>query len=399
MHGQFVTSELKTDQGYIGPHEYCDGESFRIEAANHQFTFYPGGADRLQALIETIEKAERSLDIFYYMFQDDRAGHKVRDALAAASKRGVKVRLIIDDFGSDAPSSFFEPLTQAGGEFAVFSAAWNVRYLVRNHQKFVIADEACVMTGGSNVSDHYFDPPTDNGWCDLGVRIEGEVVAKFSEWFVLLRDWTLSNGSQFRRVRKMVRQWDAGDGPVQLLMGGPFIRRDSWSYSFRKDLARAKRFDGVTAYFGPPLSFRRQIGKAAKRGDARLITAGKSDLDGTIDVARLFYKRLLKAGARIREFQPCKLHMKLLVADNASYFGSANLDRRSIRINVELMVRVEDDGLAERLREFIDHLEDASIVVDEKWYRENTSFFTRLRWRFYHAVSLLDYRLARQASA
>ncbi|MEE4200873.1 phospholipase D-like domain-containing protein [Erythrobacter sp.] len=379
--------------------DYQDSESFQVEACDHVFTFYPAGSDRLEALLDHIAQAEQTLDIFYYMFQDDRSGTKVRDALVDAAKGGVKVSLIVDDFGSDAPPEFFEPIVDAGGAFAIFSADWNVRYLVRNHQKFAIADNIRVMTGGSNVSDHYYKPPSENGWCDLGVAIEGEIAEKFTEWFELLSEWSRSDGSQFRRIRRMIRNWDPGSGDVQLLMGGPLIRRSHWSYRFKRDMVKASRLDMVTAYFGPPRSFRRAIAKVAKRGKVRLIAAGKSDIDGTISVARLFYNRLIKAGAAIYEFQPCKLHMKLLVVDDHSYFGSANLDRRSVRINIELMVRVTDQAMAKRLREFVDHLQEASIAADRDWYRQNSSLLRRIGWRLYHWLSLADYRVARVAVA
>ncbi|BDI59475.1 phospholipase D-like domain-containing protein [Qipengyuania nanhaisediminis] len=393
-----MTKDNSSTAGCSTEPEYCDSDPFEVSACDHCFRFYPSGADRLDALLDHIASAERTLDVFYYMFQDDDSGTKVRDALASAAARGVSVSLVIDDFGSDAPAEFFEPLTRAGGKFAVFLADWNVRYLIRNHQKFAIADNARVMTGGSNVSDHYYNPPEENGWCDLGVLIEGEIAKKFSEWFALLEDWTRSKGSQFRRIRNMIRNWDPGDGKVKLLMGGPFLRRSHWAYRFKQDLADARRLNAVTAYFGPSRSFRRAIAKVAMRGKARLVLAGKSDLEGTIFVARLFYRRLIKAGVRLLEFQPCKLHMKLIVVDAFSYFGSANLDRRSTRINIELMVRVEDEELAARLREFIDYLSEATVEADEQWYRENSGFFHRLRWRMYHMLSLADYRLARAAS-
>ncbi|AWW72878.1 cardiolipin synthase B [Erythrobacter sp. KY5] len=379
--------------------DYCDPDPFEVSAQRHHFKFFPRGKDRLEALLKHIQDARETLDVFYYMFQDDVSGTKVRDALAEAASRGVDVSLVVDDFGTDAAPTFFEPIVEAGGRFSIFSADWNVRYLVRNHQKFAIADNTRVMTGGSNVSDHYFAVPADNGWCDLGVLIEGPVAQRFTEWFKLIKDWTESDGSQFRRVRQMIRDWDSGEDGVQLLMGGPLIRRSHWSYAFKKDLSKARRLDVVTAYFGPPRSFRRAIAKVARRGKVRLIAAGKSDLDGTIAVARMFYKRLIKAGAAIFEFQPCKLHMKLLVVDDASYFGSANLDRRSVRINIELMVRVEDEALAARLREFMDGLQEQSVAADRQWYKQHSSFLKRLRWRLFHWISLADYRAARAAAS
>ncbi|MEL7444566.1 MAG: phosphatidylserine/phosphatidylglycerophosphate/cardiolipin synthase family protein [Pseudomonadota bacterium] len=383
------------DPAKTPPSTYKDADSFQVQAAEHAFTFYPRGSDRLAALIDHIECAQCSLYMFYYMFQHDDSGTQVRDTLVSAAKRGLDVHLIIDAFGSDAPDHFFEPLVAAGARFSVFAADWNVRYLIRNHQKFAIADGVRVMTGGANISDHYFDTPQNNGWCDLGVAIEGSVVQQFVRWFALMRAWTEGEGSQFRRIRKMVNRWDPGEGPVQLLVGGPLVRRGNWAWWFKKDLVHGSRLDTVSAYFSPPGSIRRLIARLAVRGDARLVTAGKSDIGATIDVARLHYKKLLRAGARIFEFQPCKLHMKLLVVDDISYFGSANLDKRSVRLNVELMLRVQDEGLADQLRTFIDTLEGASMEVDDQWYSEQATFWNRLKWRLTYLVSLADYRVTR----
>lgn len=384
------------DPSHTPASDYRDYGSFEVKACHHTFTFYPSGSDRLEALVDHINNAKRTLDVFYYMFQHDDSGHRVRDALIDVANRGVEVHLIIDDFGSDAPRDFFEPLIEAGGRFSVFSARWNVRYLIRNHQKFAIADNAHVMTGGSNVSDHYFDPPEKNGWCDLGVGIEGPVAQKFTEWFNQISDWIECEGSEFRRLRNLLRTWDPGDGPVQLLLGGPSIQTRNWALEFKRDLAVASRLDLVTAYFTPPGSIRRLIGKLARRGRARLVLAGKSDLDATIAVARLHYKPLLKAGVEIAEFQPCKLHMKLMVIDGISYFGSANLDKRSIRINVELMVRVQDEGLADRLRGLVDHIETASMSVTPEWYAQTATPLARLRWRLAYGLAMTDYWMARR---
>jgi len=378
---------------------YRDPAPFHVAAQGHSFTFYPAGADRLAALLALIEGAQTSLLVFYYLFDSDTSGTAVRDALVAAAKRGVAVSLIIDDFGNDAGAAFFAPLTEAGGQFAIFSPKWGTRYLVRNHQKFAIADEARVMTGGANVSDHYFSPPADNGWCDLSVLIEGAVVAQFVRWWRLLSDWVDSDAkgrvSRLRHLRDIVREWDGGDGPVRLLVGGPLVRRGHWAWVLRRDLVTARRLDTVSAYFSPPRSLRRQIAQVARRGEARMVMAGKSDISAAIDMARRQYKQLLRAGARVFEFQPCKLHMKLLVVDDASYIGSANLDKRSFRINVELMVRVEDAGLAAELRKLIDHMEESSQPVTREWYARKATLFNRMRWRVAYWMSLADYRVSK----
>lgn len=378
---------------------YCDLDPFSLEAQGHSLTFYPHGQDRLKALLKLIDGAQQSLQMFYYLFDRDVSGTAVRNALVNAAARGVKVQVVIDHFGNDAGVDFFDPLVEAGGVFFEFSPRLGWQYLVRNHQKIVIADGARVMTGGANVSDHYFAIPADNGWCDLSVIIEGPVVDKFSEWFGLVHDWVESEATgrirRLRHLRDIVRTWDGGEGPVRLLVGGPLVRGSHWAWQFRKDLAQAKRLDTVSAYFAPPRSFRRQFAQLARRGQVRMVMAGKSDMEAAIDMARMFYKKLLKSGARIFEFQPCKLHMKLLVVDDTSYFGSANLDKRSFRINVELMVRIEDAELAAKLRGLIDHMEEASQPITPKWYAREATLFNRIRWRLAYWMSLADYRVSK----
>lgn len=376
---------------------YRDPAPFEVAAHDHRFTFYPAGIDRLAALIEHIDGAKRSLDVMFYMFQADEAGTTIRDALLSAAGRGVKVHLIVDDFGSDAPKSFFQPLVDAGGQFNLFQSRWNVRYLVRNHQKFVIADEDRVMTGGFNASDHYFKPPEENGWSDLGVVVEGPAVSRFNEWFSMLKDWTEDDAAQFRAIRKLIREWEPGNGPVQLLLGGPTRTISTWAQRLRRDLGQGQRLDLVMAYFSPSRKIRKFIQRLAARGNARLIMAGKTDNGVTIGASRSFYGRLLQSGAHIAEFQPCKLHMKLLVIDDITYFGSANMDMRSVRLNLELMLRIEDAALADKMREMIDQMEAHSTPITEEWYAKRATWFNRLRWRIAHIlVSVIDYTVTRR---
>ncbi|MCU0948312.1 MAG: cardiolipin synthase B [Porphyrobacter sp.] len=391
---------------------YVDLASFVVSTAGHSFTFHPGGAARLEALLALIAGARSRLEVFYYLFAADGSGTTVRDALVAAAQRGVAVHLVVDDFGNDAGTGFFAPLTEAGATFAIFSPRWGMRYLVRNHQKFAIADGVRVLTGGANVSDHYFNPPAQNGWCDLAVVIEGPVVERFSAWFALLASWVAGEAQgrirQLQRLRALVKQWDGrvtDETPgadeasaVRLLVGGPLVRRGHWASVFGQDLMRAQRLDTVSAYFAPPRSIRNLIAAVARRGAVRMVMAGKSDFGAAIDMARLLYGGLLKAGVRLFEFQPCKLHMKLLVADDISYVGSANLDKRSFRVNVELMVRIEDAGLAAELRGLIDHLAAASEQVTPQWYAQRATLLNRVRWQVIYWLSLADYRISRLAT-
>ena len=151
------------------------------------------------------------------------------------------------------------------------------------------------------------------------------------------------------------------------------------------------------AYFSPPRSIRRLIRMLARKNHARLVMAGRSDNTTTIGASRALYGALLRDDVELFEFDVCKLHTKLLVVDDVTYFGSANFDLRSIRLNLELMVRIEDAELAARMRTAIAHMADASKSITREWHRENATLINRIRWRLsWFLVSVLDYTVARR---
>ncbi len=373
---------------------------FAVSAHGHEFEFLPDGVHRFDALLALIGRAEQTLDLFYYMFQDDPAGRIVRDALVKAQQRGVSVHLVVDRFGTDADEEFFQPIVDAGGRFAVFNPRWNVRYLIRNHQKMTIVDREIALLGGFNISEHYFQPPEENGWADLGVVVKGPVVDDVCRWFGQVSDWTENRNRQYRAIRTMVRDWEPGEGPVQFLAGGPTRVPSSLVRNIKQDLAGGRRLDMAMAYFSPPRSFRRLIRKLARRGTARLVMAGKSDNGATIAAARATYGALLRSRAKVYEFQPCKLHMKLIVIDDATYFGSANFDHRSLRINMELMVRVESAELADQVRAMVDTMVAASEEITPALHNRRRGLLGGLQWLLgWMLVSVIDYTVARRLNA
>ena len=376
---------------------FRDPEPFTVEAQGHVLTFYPGGRDRLEALIGMIDGARERLELAFYIFATDACAVRVRDALTTAARRGVDVRLIVDGFGTPAGREFFAPMIEAGGTFCRFIAKWTRRYLIRNHQKIVIADGKVAMLGGFNVEDSYFAPPGEDGWNDIAFTVEGPVVARIGAWFGELEDWASRPNAQFRAIVRMVSQWDSGTGPVQILMGGPTRGLSSWAREVGRDLAGGERLDMTMAYFSPPRRLQRRIHEVARRGHTRLLFPARSDNGATIGAARALYGKLLRAGARIWEFQPCKLHTKLIVLDDVCYLGSANFDMRSLYLNLEIMLRIEDAGLAERLRRYFEHHLAAAEEITPAIHAARATWLNRLRWRAsWFLVAVVDYTVSRR---
>lgn len=370
---------------------------FRVNAAGQDLTFYPGGEERREALFALVASARERLDVCFYIFAEDQIGAEFRDALCAAARRGVEVTLIIDRFGAAASDEFLRPLTECGGRFMCFSPRWTQRYLIRNHQKVVIADGTRAMFGGFNIEDDYFISASDGGWNDLAVIIEGSAVEGLNQWFARLREWTANEHTRFRTIRRAVRHWNWGDDRVRWLIGGPTRGLSPWARDISAALAKGDRLDVFMAYFSPPRALCRRIERLARRGQVRLLMAAKSDNGATIGATRALYSGLLESGACIWEFTPTKLHTKLIVLDDAVYLGSANFDMRSLYINLELVLKIEDHALAERMRAFFtEHLE-ASERITPELHRQRATLFNRARWwAGWVLVSVIDYTITRK---
>ena len=354
---------------------------------------------RLQALLSLINEAQESIKLVIYIYKNDQTGLEIRDALVAAAMRGVEIKLIIDSFGSsDTTDEFFAPLVSAGGRYIWFSSKWNLGYFIRTHQKAVIADRKRAVIGGFNIADTYFGRAGDKSWEDYGLEIIGDKV----EQLAVHVDELFANGSdggiKFRRLRQMIRRWQPDSGALQWLIGGPTNRLSPWARQLKNDLESARRIDMVCAYFTPTTAVLRRIAKVTRKNDeGHIILAGKTDNGATIAASRGVYKYLVTRGARIFEFQPRPLHMKLLVLDDACYIGSANLDVRSLFINMEIMLRIEDRALADHLRALVAKMVTESEEQTLAVHNARTSWFSRLCWAFaYLLVGSIDYTIGRR---
>ena len=89
----------------------------------------------------------------------------------------------------------------------------------------------------------------------------------------------------------------------------------------------------------------------------------------------------------------------LLVLDDAVYMGSANFDMRSLYLNLEIMLRIEDKALADRMREFVtQHIEASEEITLEK-HRKRATLWNRIRWSLgWVLVSVIDYTVTRRTN-
>lgn len=373
-------------------------ERLTADVAGHRLELIFDGGERLTRLLDLINGAAHSIDIIMYIFEGDAAGVRIVDALLVAAKRGVRVRAVIDSFGSgDTPDGLFAPLRDAGGSVTFFSRRWRSTYLIRNHQKLILIDEYIAVTGGFNIANDYLSPPRSDCWFDIGTIIKGPTVARAARWFAEIHEYTVNDDGKLLMLRRMIREWPVDGGAVSWLVGGPTQRLSPWARAVRADLEDARQLDMAMAYFSPGQGMLRRLGRVAQRGRARFVMAGKSDNPATIGASRLLYGYLLRKTADVWEYQPCKLHMKLIVIDDVVYIGSANFDVRSLFVNVEVMVRIADAGFAEKMRNFLGRLRPDSEVITPDSHKARASWLTRIRWTLaWFVVGIVDYTVSRK---
>jgi cardiolipin synthase len=369
----------------------------------NRLTLLDTGLRRLDTLLDLIARARRSLRLLYYIYTDDGVGERVRDALVAAAARGVEVTLIVDGLGSDPAydRDFFAPLREAGGNVCFFVPRLGRRYLLRNHQKIALADaetaDARIVIGGFNIQDDYFGAPGTGAWRDLGLLVEGQVAARLAGYFDALWRWAKRPRAPLRVLRRALAEWSEPAGQLRWLLGGPTRKLSPWARAVRRDLKHARRIDILAAYFFPSPAMLMRLDRAARRGgQVRVIVPSITDNYLTLYAARFTYQGLLRRGVRIFEYLPTKLHTKLFVIDDAVQIGSANFDTRSLFLNLEVMLRIQDHAFAAHVRAYVDAEVARSLEVTHELHRARTGLWMRIKQAaVYLVVAVLDYRVTR----
>ncbi|MEZ0495886.1 phosphatidylserine/phosphatidylglycerophosphate/cardiolipin synthase family protein [Sphingomonas sp. IW22] len=376
--------------------------------AGNALTLLDTGARRMSALLALIDGAERSLRVLYYIYENDMAGQAVADALIRAAARGVRVSLIVDGLGSEtaARANFFEPLTAAGVQVCRFIPRFGRRYLLRNHQKLALADEARVIIGGFNIKNDYFGVPGEDGdaWRDLGVLVEGPAAARLVSYFDALERWTRREDAPVRALARMLRSHSETDGKVRWLLGGPTRRLSPWARTIRREMKTAARhgtrIDLIAAYFAPGPAMLRRLRRAARRGVVNIVLPAVTDNFMAIWASHFTYAGLLRRGVRIWEYQPTKLHTKLVAIGDVVHVGSANFDIRSLFLNLELMLRVDDPAFAAHVRDYVEGEMARSVRVTVESHRAAMTPWTRIKQAAAYAVmAVLDPQISRRLLA
>lgn len=311
---------------------------------------YHNGEEAYPPMLEAIGRAHREILLSTYIFDRDETGRRFVGALAAARDRGVDVRVLVDDVGIRYSfPTIVRELQRAGLDFRRFMP---LRLLppsfslnLRNHRKLLIADRAAAFAGGINIGDRQIvGGPSRRRASDLHFRFEGPAVAEFVRLFA--EDWEFAHGDRLPTFAPALAP--AGPAEVRVVPDGPDETLDSLALLIGGAISRARRRAWImTPYFLPDRALAGCLTATALSGvDVRVMIPERNNWPLVQWALQHTMAELLDAGVHVLRRPPPFAHEKcILIDDDYTLVGSANLDPRSLRLNFEVGVEVFDPGL------------------------------------------------------
>jgi len=307
---------------------------------NHAELLIDGQAT-FDAIFAGIAGAKDYVLVQFYIIHDDGLGRRLKDALIAKARAGVRCYLLYDELGShDLPERYLHDLRAEGVAVSTFNTRQGEsnRFQInfRNHRKIVITDGLTAFVGGHNVGDEYLGlDPKVGPWRDTHVKVTGPAaLAVQVSW---LEDWHWATKTA-PNLNWKPQGASNGDGTAFCLPSGPADPFETCTLFFLHAIHTAKKRVWIASpYFVPDEQFISALQIAALRGvDVRILVPGRADNALVQLSGYTFLPDLEKAGVQTCRYSAGFLHEKALLVDDVAGIGTANFDNRSFRLNFEI---------------------------------------------------------------
>lgn len=329
------------------------------------------------AMLKDIAQARNYIFVETYKFGNDEIGHRFRDALTVKAREGVKIKLLIDSWGSGVPLSFFSEIIECGGEVRFFNKVvltfdFFTKNHRRNHRKLLIIDDRITYMGSANIAGHSIK------WRELQIRIEGEITLHFKRTFL----------TSYKNYRKYLFNKLSYRKPIyfqdfEIVQDIPSIYRQRIKKRFEALIKNSQKEVIIeTPYFIPGFKLRKQLIDAGIRGvDVKIIMPEHSDVK-MVDLLRNKYLvQMYRNNVKILFYTPTNLHAKAALFDNEIFgIGSANFDYRSFRYMYEIMLLGKKPEIVRALRNHLDQTLKECIPFDYEAHKNRPAFERLLSW-------------------
>ena len=377
----------------------------------NQIQLLRNGAEYFPALEAAFESAMREIYLQTYIYEADKIGLRLGDALKRAAQRGVTVNLLLDGFGcKDLAATYVKELEVAGVNVMFYRpkiSPWTLKKsrLRRMHRKVAVVDGKVAFVGGINIIDDYNVPDNTQPRIDYAVRVEGKLLPTML--ISVTKLWRRMAWSQLEPEHlktsepdpsTLVNSQDASSAQAKKgNMSAAFILRDN--VLNRRDIEKAylsaiaqaqSEIIIANAYFVPGRRFRKALLAAAKRGvKVKLLLQGRMEYF-LMFAAHAFYAIFLKNGIEIYEYRKGFMHSKVAVIDSEwATVGSSNIDPFSLLLAREANIVVKDKTFSAELHtDIMQSIQDGAYqVMPQEWMHRHI-FKRFLSWLAYGLVRL-----------
>ncbi|MFJ4777988.1 phosphatidylserine/phosphatidylglycerophosphate/cardiolipin synthase family protein [Streptomyces sp. NPDC088762] len=339
------------------------------------------GDEIFTAMLDSIRGAEHTVDMMTFVYWRGEIARQFAHALADRARNGVRVRLLLDGFGSRLiEQDLLDLMEGAGAEVSWFRKPLHLSPLKQNHRchrKVLVVDELTAFTGGVGIAEEWCgNARNENEWRDTHVQVRGPAVDGIAAAFA--QNWAECHDTLFDDRDRFTGHTPHGDAVVQVVRGSASFGWQDMQTLIRVMLESAqRRFRLATAYFAPDAYFIELLCATARRGvEVEILLPGPHTDKRVCQLAgQHHYEDLLDCGVKIYQYQPTMMHAKVITVDHvAALVGSTNFNRRSLDHDEEVMLAVLDENFTATL----DHHFDEDLLVSERiekgrWRRRSTT--------------------------
>ncbi|WP_229861678.1 MULTISPECIES: phospholipase D-like domain-containing protein [Streptomyces] len=337
------------------------------------------GDEIFSAMLDGINSARHTVDMMTFVYWKGDIAQRFADALAERARQGVRVRLLLDGFGSRLiEKEQLDLMERAGVRVAWFRKPLYLSPLKQNHRchrKVLVVDEETAFTGGVGIAEEWCgDARNPSEWRDTHVQVRGPAVDGLAAAFA--QNWAECHEELFDERDRFASHVPQGDAVVQVVRGSASFGWQDMQTLFRTVIESAEeRIRMATAYFAPDVYFIELLCAAARRGvEVEILLPGPYTDKRVCQLAgQHYYEDLTACGVKIFEYQPTMLHTKVVTVDRTmALVGSTNFNRRSLDHDEEVMLAVLDQTFTAKLdSHFTEDLEHSALITRGRWKRRS----------------------------